>query len=189
MNPSLKQITFVCFLFFAALGIQAETYWATTVVSYYGTNAASSINNILGVNDQLTTDVGTADGATWNNYLTVSFGRTFYEMAGGKEVAVYLYDLDVVEDFYVYVSANNTNWYQIGFVSTTTESLYPTGTFLYFDMAGCGITAANYVKIVTNESDAAYSAPDLDAIAIIIPEPSTLLLLCVSFLGFFLKRK
>ena len=165
----------------------AETIWANTVVAYYGTNAGSGISNILGAPNGTLTDVGTADGAIWNNYVTVSFGSVFYD-GPGYDLEVYVHDLDTSEDFYVYISQNNINWYQVGFTSTGTENIFPSGGAYKYDMAISGLSSAYYVKIVTNEQDAAYYSPDMDAVGVyFIPEPCTVMLAIIGFLFFATK--
>ncbi len=191
----MKKISLFCFILFvlAAQFANAATIWSTTLVGYYGTNAnitGYSINSILGAPDTVVTDVGTADGAIWNNYLTVSFG-TWFQDGAGNDVLVHLSDLDVGESFKVYVSANNIDWYLIGSTSTSTSDLYPSGASLGYDMAGCGISLAQYVKVLTNESDAAWSGPDLDAIGVTcpVPEPGTWLLGMLGIAAAWIMRR
>lgn len=191
-NPQKEREMKFCILFLL-LSIcflpitQAETIWANSIVAYYGSNAASTINNSLGAPDGATTDFGTADGATWNNYLTVSFGTTFANLPGA-DVVVWVVDFDTSEDFRVYVSLDNVTYYQIGSASTTVENVYPSGGGYSFDMAGSGLEYARYVKILTNETDAAYVAPDLDAIGVNVPEPTSMVLLALGMVGIAARK-
>ena len=82
-------------------------------------------------------------------------------------------------------------WYEIGYEPAPADDWF--SGLLYYDMSTSGLSSAQYVKILTNETDQNWVGVDLDAVGVIhttapVPAPGTLALIFCGMLGFVLNR-